>query len=143
DRGDPLAAGGWLRWPGPGRGVAAGPAAAERRGADGDVDGGDGGGRLGPSVVAVEVAGGGAFDLAGAEAGTAGGQQRGQDRASDDAGQVSWAVRAGAAGGGELLARRLQGSGEAGPVGVGAGPGLGGGNHRHGRQLIEGEQRPQ
>ena len=39
--------------------------------------------------VVVEVAGGGAFDLAGAEAGTAGGQQGGQDGAADDTGQVS------------------------------------------------------
>ena len=36
-----------------------------------------------------------------------------------------------------------QGGGEAGPVGVGAGPGLDRGDHGHAQQLVEGEQRPE
>ena len=91
----------------------------------------------------VEVAGGGAFDLAGAVPGPAGGQQGGQDGAADDAGQVGRAVRADAGGGGELVAGGFQGGGEAGPVGVGAGPGLDGGDHGHAQQLVEGQQGPQ
>ena len=75
---------------GVGRGVcgASGAAGPMGWGVHGDVDRGDGGRQAGPAVVAVEVAGGGAFDLAGAVAGPAGGQQRGQDGAADDAGQV-------------------------------------------------------
>jgi len=72
---------------------------------------------VGAAVIAVEVAGGGAFDLAGAEAGTAGGQQSGQDSPADDAGQVNGAVGADAAGSGELLACSLQGTGEADATG--------------------------
>ena len=56
------------------------------------------------AVVAAEVAGGGALDLAGAVAGTAGGQQGRQDSAADDAGQVGWALGADARGGDELVA---------------------------------------
>ena len=93
-------------------------------------------------VVAVEVAGGGAFDLAGAVAGPAGGQQGGQDGAADDAGQVG-GRGADPCGGGELVAGGFQGGGEAGPVGVGAGPGLDGVDHGHAQQLVEGQQRPQ
>ena len=59
-----------LRWPR--RGVP-GPAAARAagargRGAHGNADRGDSRDGVGPAVVAVEVAGGGALDLAGAEA---------------------------------------------------------------------------
>jgi hypothetical protein len=65
DRGDPFPAGGrpgQAGWHGP---VAAGPAGLKvhGRGADGDVDRGDGGGAGRAAVVAVEVPGGGAFDL--------------------------------------------------------------------------------
>jgi len=59
------------------------------RGEDGDVDGADDGRGSRAAGVTVEVAGGGAFDLAGAVAGPPGGQLGGQDRAPDDAGQVS------------------------------------------------------
>jgi len=68
------------------------------RGADGDVDRGDDGDGVGSPVAVVEVAGGGAFDLAGAEAGPAGGQQGGQDGAADDADQIGRAVWADALG---------------------------------------------
>src|ERR1019366_3862329 len=109
DGGDELATGGRLRRPGLGWGVAAGPAGAQRRrGADGDVDRGDGGNGAGPAVVTVEVSGGGAFDLAGAEAGPPGGQQGGKDSPTDDAGQVRRAVGADSPGGGEFLAGGLQ-----------------------------------
>ena len=69
DRGDPLPAGRRARRPGCAA-VVVGPAGLEvhRRGADGDVDRGDGGGAGRAAVVAVEVPGGGAFDLAGAVA---------------------------------------------------------------------------
>ena len=100
DGGDPLAAGGR---PGPAgcAAVAVDPAGLEvdGRGADGDVDRGDGGGMGRAAVVAVEVPGGGAFDLAGAVSGAAGGQQRGQDGAADGAGRSagpswrSWPLR--------------------------------------------------
>src|ERR1039458_5674179 len=106
DGGNQLAAGRWLR-AGQGGGLAVGPALAgagggviEGRGAHGDGDRGDRGGGVGSLVAVVEVAGGGAFDLAGAEPGPAGGQQGGQDGAADDAGQVSGAVRADACRGG-------------------------------------------
>jgi hypothetical protein len=46
----------------------------------GGCDRGDGGDGVGPAVVAVEGAGGGALDLAGAEWVRACGQQRGQNR---------------------------------------------------------------
>src|SRR5690348_14748947 len=87
DGGDPLPAGGRTGWAGGGA-VAAGPAGLEvrRRGADGDVDRGDGGGMGRAAVLAVEIPGGGAFDLAGAEPGAAGGQQRGQHGPADRAG---------------------------------------------------------
>jgi hypothetical protein len=110
------------------RGVAAGPARAEQRSAHGDVDRGDRGDGVGAAVISVEVTGGGVFDLAGAEAGTAGGQQSGQDGAADDAGQVSGAVGEDSAGGGGSLACCFEGGGEARPVEVGAGSGLGGGD---------------
>jgi hypothetical protein len=69
--------------------VAAGPAGpqVDGRGADADVDRGDGG--MGwAAVVAVQVPGGGAFDLAGAAPRAAGGQQGGQNSPADGAGQV-------------------------------------------------------
>ena len=44
-----------------------------------------------PAVVAVEVAGGGVLDLAGAPAGSAGWQQGGQDGPADDPEQVELA----------------------------------------------------
>ena len=47
-----------------------------------------------------------------------------------------------AAGGGQFLAGGFQGGGEAGPVGVGAGPGFDRGGHGHAQQLVEGEQGP-
>ncbi len=81
--------------------------------------------------------------LRGAVAGAPGGQQGGQDGPADDAGQVSRAVGADAAGRGQFLAGGFQGGGEAGPVGVGAGLGLHGGDHRHAQQLVKGEQGPQ
>ena len=144
DGSDELAPGRWLRRPGLGGRVAAWPAGAERRrDAHGDVDGGDGSGGAGPAVVAVEVAGRGALDLAGAEPGPPGRQQGRKNSSADDAGQVSGAGRDDAARGGEFLPRRLQRAGEAGPVGIGAWPGLDSGDHRHPQQLIEGQHRPQ
>ena len=95
-RGDPFSAG----WAG-GRGRAVGS-----RGGAGRAGGPRGGtrmvictgvigrqGRSGRLVVADVVAGGGAFDLAGAVARAAGGQQVGQDGTADPAGQVAWVVR--------------------------------------------------
>ena len=108
----------------------------------GDVDGGDGGRWAGAAVVAVEVAGCGAFDLAGAVAGPPCGQQGGQNGPADNAGQVSGSVRTDPAGRGEFLTRGLERGGEAGPVGIGAGAGLHGGDHRHAQQLVEQEQGP-
>ena len=90
----------------------------------------------------VEVPGGGAFDLAGAVPGAAGGQQGGQDGPADRAGQVGRAVRADPGGGGELVFGGFHRGGEAGPVRVGARPGLDGGDHGHAQQLIKGEQGP-
>jgi hypothetical protein len=87
------------------------------------------------------VAGGGAFDDAGAVAGPPGGQQRGQDRAADDAGPGG-AGGIDSRGSGELVAGGFQGRGEAGPVWVGAGPGLDGVGHGHPHQLVKGQQRP-
>src|SRR5215471_4063414 len=57
----------------------AGASSVQRRGADGDVDRGDGGREGGAAVVAGVVAGGGALDVAGAVAGPPGGQQGVQD----------------------------------------------------------------
>src|SRR5512142_1724381 len=70
DRGDSFPAGGRARRPGRAA-VVAGPAGPQvhGRGADGDVDRGEGGGVSRAAVLAVEVPGGGAFDLAGAEPG--------------------------------------------------------------------------
>ena len=148
DGGDQVAAGRPLRAD-QGGGPAVGPALAgpgggviEWRGADGDAERGDHGDGVGSLVAVVEVAGGGAFDLAGAEAGPAGGQQGGQDGAADDAGQVGRVIRPDPLGCGELVACGFQGGGEAGPVGVGAGPGLDGGDHGHAQQLVDGEQGP-
>ncbi len=124
--------------------VAVGPAGLEvdGRGADGDVDRGDGG-RMGrAAVVPVQVPEGGAFDLAGAVPGAAGGQQGGQDGAADGAGQVGRAVRADALGGGELVFGGFHRGGEAGPVRVGARAGLDGVHHGHPQQLVEDEQGP-
>src|ERR1039457_5778977 len=77
DGGNQLAAGRWLR-AGQGGGLAVGPALVgagggviEGRGAHGDGDRGDRGGGVGSLVAVVEVAGGGAFDLAGAVPGPA------------------------------------------------------------------------
>src|SRR5215813_6455432 len=97
----------------------------------------------GRPVVAVEVAGGGAFDLAGAVAGPPGRQEAVQDGAADPADARGVAGIGDAAGGGDLVAGCFQGGGEAGPVRVGAGHGLGGRGHRHPDQLVDGEQRPQ
>src|SRR5439155_2983135 len=96
---------------------------------DGDLHPGDryglAGTVLAAFVVADVVAGGGAFDLAGAVARAAGGQQAVQDGTADPAG-VDWVcgVRD-AAGCGDLVAGGFQRDGEAGPVRVGSG-GLGG-----------------
>jgi len=57
----------------------------------------------GRSSPVVEVAGGGAFDLAGAEPGTAGWEQGGQD-GTPDGGQLGWAGRADTCCSGELVA---------------------------------------
>ena len=93
-------------------------------------------------VVADVVAGGRAFDLAGAVAGAAGGQQAVQDGAADPAG-VAWVAGVrDAAGCGDLVAGGFQRGGEAGPVRVGSG-GLGGGGHGHPQRLVDGQQRPQ
>jgi hypothetical protein len=83
------------------------------------------------------------FDLAGAAAEPPGGEQANEDGAADDAGQVGGPVGADAAGGGQFLAGGLERAGEAGPVGVGARPGLHRGHHGHAQQLVEGQQRPQ
>ncbi len=88
-------------------------------------------------LVADVVAGGGAFDLAGAVARAAGGQQVSEDGTADPAG-VTWVcgVRD-AAGCGDLVASGFQRDGEAGPVRVGSG-GLGGGGHGHPQRLVDG-----
>jgi len=127
-----------------GAGAGAGPAfwRVERRGGEGDADRGDGGSSAGAAVVPAEVAGGRALDLAGAVSGPAGGQQGGQDRLADDAVLQGRAGRADAGGGGELVAGGFQRGGEAGPVGVGAGPGFNRGDHGHAQQLVEGQQGP-
>jgi len=75
---------------------------AQRRGAHGDADVGDDRDDAGALVAVVEVAGGGAFDLAGAEPGTAGRQQGSQDGAADD-GQPARVGRADTCGRGELV----------------------------------------
>ena len=112
---------------------------------DGDLHPGDRYGLAGPVlaafVVADVVAGGGAFDLAGAVARAAGGQQAVQDGTADPAG-VDWVcgVRH-AAGCDDLVAGGFQRCGEAGPVRVGSG-GLGGGGHGHPQRLAGGQQRP-
>jgi len=70
-------------------------------------------------LVADVVAGGGAFDLAGAVARAAGGQQVSQDGTADPA-DVRWVAGIGdTAGCGDLVAGGLQRDGEAGPVRVG------------------------
>src|SRR5271166_3567092 len=90
-----------------------------RRDPDRDLHPGDRHGLAGAGLVtflvADVVAGGGAFDLAGAVARAAGGQQAGKDGTADPAG-VGWVcgVRD-AAGCGDLVAGGLQRDGEAGP----------------------------
>src|SRR6266571_5021382 len=117
--------------------AAAAGAGVRWRGAHGDGDGSDGGDGVGSLVAVVEVAGGSALDLAGAEPGAPGGQQGGQDGSADGAGQVSGALRADSCCRGELAAGGFQGGGEAGPAGVGAGPGLDSGDHGHAQQRVE------
>ena len=118
--------GGRLRRAGCTAAVAVGPAGhqVDGRGADGDVDGGDGGGMGRAAVVAVQVPGSGAFDLADAVPGVARGQQGGQDGPANGAGQVDGAIRADAAGCGELIPRGFHRGGEAGPVRISARAGL-------------------
>src|SRR5271157_839488 len=121
-------------WRGPGGWFVRRGRAGDRHGLAGTV--------LVTFLVADVVAGGGAFDLAGAVARAAGGQQAGKDGTADPAG-VGWVcgVRD-AAGCGDLVAGGLQRDGEAGPARTGSG-GLGGSGHGHPQRLVEGQQRPE
>jgi hypothetical protein len=86
------------------------------------------GGLVGGAVdfAAGVVPGHGAFDGAGADAETAVGHECCQDEAADLPGQVDDGAGDHARGEDDLVAGGVQGDGEAGPVGVGAGDGRGG-----------------
>src|ERR1022692_4351701 len=99
------------------------------------VGGGGGGGAAGVGFV---PGGDGGFDLADAGARPPGVQQACQDGAADVAGEVGGAGDD-VPGFDEEVFGGLQGDGEAGAVGVGAGDGLGGGDHGPAQCLVEGQ----
>src|SRR3954454_7952554 len=80
-----------------------------------------------------------AFDHAGFHPDSAGGQQVGQDVGADDADQVDDGVGDDPGGVDELVAGGVQGGGEAGPVGVEAGPAVGGVDHGGAQELVDDE----
>src|SRR5437763_11870695 len=89
---------------------------------------------VGPGVVF----GDGTFDGVRADAQAPAGHEVGQQVAADGAGQVDGGAGDDAGGLDELVAGGVQGEGEAGPVGVGAG--LGGGVGHGGAQDLVGDQ---
>src|SRR6185437_14815410 len=106
----------------------------------------EGGGDLGQGGAAGGPAGGGpvpagerGFDLADADPGAARGEQGGQDGLAGTAGGLAAGKDVGA---GQGVDGGVQGDGEAGAVGVGAGDGLGGECHLAADGLVEGEQGP-
>ncbi len=110
-----------------------------RRGEDVDGEGGFVAGPVDAGAAGL-VFGDGAFDDAGADSQPPGGQQVVQDVPPDGAGQVDDGSGDDSGCLLDLVAGGLPGDGEAGPVGIGAGPGAGGVGDGGAQQLAGDEQ---
>ena len=106
---------------------------------EGGGDAGQRGAAGGPVRGGAVPAGERGLDLADADAGPAGREQAVEDGAADAAERLVCGQDLGA---GDGVEGGLQGGGEAGAVGVGAGDGLGGEDHLAADGLVEGQQRP-